>query len=97
MCDVRGLRQCAGVHSEGRPSLRDFGNALRCDQSGSGSDAEAVDAYCAEHGLVLPGALRRQLLDQNGGVPSGDVWVALPAAAVPLNDSRNGFLAVLAG
>jgi hypothetical protein len=37
-----------------------------------------LDAYCEEHGLALPGSLKHQLLDQNGGAPSADTSVPLP-------------------
>lgn len=37
-----------------------------------------LDAYCGAHKLALPDSLRRQLLDQNGGAPSADIFVPLP-------------------
>jgi hypothetical protein len=43
---------------------------------------EAIDAYCAEHGMKLPDALRRQLLEQNGGGPRSDYYVRLPNGSV---------------
>jgi hypothetical protein len=46
--------------------------------SGPALASGELDAYCDEHGLVLPVSLRRQLLDQNGGAPRADVSVALP-------------------
>jgi hypothetical protein len=39
---------------------------------------DELDAYCREHELVLPSALRSQLLDQNGGAPMAEVLVPLP-------------------
>jgi len=46
--------------------------------AGPALTARELDAYCAEHRLVLPASLRRQLLDQNGGAPRADISVALP-------------------
>jgi SMI1/KNR4 family protein SUKH-1 len=45
---------------------------------GSALTPGAIDAYCAEHGMKLPDALRRQLQEQNGGAPRTDYYVSLP-------------------
>ena len=43
---------------------------------------DAIDGYCAEHGMKLPDALRRQLLEQNGGAPHSDYYVRLANGGV---------------
>lgn len=40
-------------------------------------DVARLQAYCSEHGLDLPRALRAQLLDQNGGAPRQDLVITI--------------------
>jgi hypothetical protein len=39
---------------------------------------DALDAYAQQHSIELPGSLRRQLLEQNGGAPWQEFCVRLP-------------------
>ncbi len=39
--------------------------------------SEALSAYCADHGLVLPEPLRLQLIEQNGAVPEATLLVSV--------------------
>src|SRR4051812_14357484 len=60
-------RSIVGTSSEG----------MRFQAIGSGPllSREAIQAYESANGLSVPDALKRQLLDQNGGAPVAEIYI----------------------